>query len=75
MNGEVHGETAMHNYVNRCLLKWIFIPVAIEAAMLEDSMTSRENALYVDQAGFHGYCKHYNTCYVWGILKITAEMT
>ena len=46
-NGEVHGETVMHKNLNRCLHKWILISVAIEAAMLEDSITSRENALYV----------------------------
>ena len=45
-NGEVHGETIMHNNVIRCLHKWILISVATEAAMLEDSMTSRKNALY-----------------------------
>ena len=43
-NGEAHGETMTHNNVNRCLHKWILIAVAIEAAMLEDSMMSRENA-------------------------------
>ena len=45
-NGEVHGESLMHNNVNRCLHKLILISVAIEAAMLENSMTSHENALY-----------------------------
>ena len=45
-NREVHGETKMHNNVKRCLHKWILIAVAIEAAMLEDSMASQENALY-----------------------------
>ena len=44
-NGEVHEETVMHNNVKRCLHKWILIYVAIEAAMLEDSMMSRENTL------------------------------
>ena len=34
-----------HNNVQRCLYKWILISVAIEAAMLEDSMTSHDNAL------------------------------
>ena len=33
-NGEVHGETVMHNNVKRCLHKWLLISVAIEAAML-----------------------------------------
>ena len=47
MNGEVHGESVMHNNVKRCLHKWILISIAIEleAAMLGDSMTSHENAL------------------------------
>ena len=34
-----------NRYVKRCLHKWIVIAVAIEAAMLEDSMTSREITL------------------------------
>ena len=36
-------------YARQCkeMHKWILISVAIEAAMLEDSMTSHENALYV----------------------------
>ena len=45
MNGEVHGETVAQNNVKRCLHKWILISIAIEAAMLGDSMTARENAL------------------------------
>ena len=49
-NGEVHGETVMHNNVKRCLHKWILIAVAIETAMLEDSMTSDDNALYTGGA-------------------------
>ena len=44
-NGEVHGETVTHNNAKRCSHKWILISVAIEAAMLADSMTSHENAL------------------------------
>ena len=44
-NGEVHGDIITHNNVKICLHKWILIAVAIEAAILEDSMTSRENAL------------------------------
>ena len=42
----IMGKTIMHNNVKRCLHKLILIAVAIEAAMLEDSMTSHENALY-----------------------------
>ena len=40
----------MHSNVKRCLHKLILIAVAIhvEAAMLEDTMTSRENALLSD---------------------------
>ena len=45
-NGGVHGETVTHNDVKRCLHKWILIAVAIEAAMLEGSMTSLEITLY-----------------------------
>ena len=41
-NGEVRGETVTNNNGKRCLHKWILISVAIEAAMLEDSMTSLE---------------------------------
>ena len=37
---EAHGETVTHNNVNRCLYKLILIAVAMEAAMLEDSITS-----------------------------------
>ena len=39
-NGGVHGETVTHINVERSLHKWILISVAIEAVMLEDSMTS-----------------------------------
>ena len=47
MSGEVHGETIMHNDVKGwCLHKWILIYVAKEAAMLEHSIMSRENAPY-----------------------------
>ena len=45
-NGEVHGQTVTHNNVKRCLHKLILISAAIEAAMLEESMTSHENTLY-----------------------------
>ena len=44
-NGEVHGEIITHNNVKRCLHKRILIAVPIEAAMLEDSITSHENTL------------------------------
>ena len=44
-NGGVHGATVTPNNVKRCLHKWILIAVAIEAAMLEDSMASHEIAL------------------------------
>ena len=46
-NGGVHGETVMPNNVKRCLHKWILIAVAIEAAMLEDRMTSHEITLFI----------------------------
>ena len=46
-NEEVYGETVTHNNVKRCLQRWILIAVAIEASMLEDNMTSHENALYI----------------------------
>ena len=46
-HGEVHGETVTHNYVKRCLHKWILISVAVEVAMLEETMVSCENALYL----------------------------
>ena len=59
-NGGVYGETVMPNNVKRCLHKWILIAVAIEAAMLEDSMTSHENALLIklwNQISFLILCK------------------
>ena len=34
----------MHNNVKTCVHKWILISIAIEAAILEDSMTLHENA-------------------------------
>ena len=44
-NGEVHGGTVTHNNVKRCLHKWILISIAIEAAVLEDSMMPHENTI------------------------------
>ena len=48
-------ETITHNNVKRFLHKWILIAVAIEAAMLEDSMKSHENALLINHAKPTGY--------------------
>ena len=44
-NGEAHGDTVKQNNVKICLHKWILILLLQHAAMLEDIMTSHENAL------------------------------
>ena len=69
-NGEVHGETVTYNNVKRCLHKWILISFAIEAAMLEDSMTSHKNALY--QSTKHAYLASVHNRY-WNSFCVCDE--
>ena len=56
---QVHGDTVMHNNVKKMLALneyWFPLLWNLEAAMLEDSMTSHENALYYSPGWIYQGC-------------------